>query len=69
MKLISVDEFRERYFTEASRPDPRTVRAWVEDGHVPGRVIGPKRCYIDRDAWEAMSTGDALADKVLRKAG
>lgn len=67
MKLISVDEFARRYFDATCRPDSRTIRTWVMEGYIPGRVIGPRRCYIDEDAFlkSQIQTGDALADRVL----
>lgn len=64
MKLISIAEFREKYFSAGSRPDVRTVRRWVEDGTVPGRVVG-KLIYINEDAWRRTATGNELADRVL----
>lgn len=64
MKLATVPEFRARCFTEESRPDPRTVRRWVREGEIPGRVIGGIT-YVDLDAW-ANTTGNELADRVLR---
>jgi len=43
----------EQFFPiEADRPDPRTVRRWVEDGAIPGRIIG-RRIYVDAAAWAA----------------
>jgi hypothetical protein len=66
MRLITAQVFSQRYFDPDCRPDKRTVRAWVEKGRVPGKVVEP-HIYVDADAWEA-STGDAIADKILSAA-
>jgi len=63
MRLLRAPEFCRRYFDEASRPSERTVRRWIQQGHVPGRQIGGS-WYVDADQWEK-STGNQLADKVL----
>lgn len=67
MSLVDAKTWVEQNFHPDSRPDLRTVRGWVKDGHVPGRVIGPKRVYIDADAWGRTRTGNDLADKVLQR--
>jgi len=56
MTLITVERFIEVAFEEGSRPDPRTVRAWIDSAAVRGRKIRPrgkKRAsyYVDLDAW------------------
>lgn len=62
MKLIRIDEFAARYFDESCRPDPRTVRYWCENGHLPARRIG-KPWYVDVDKFE--QTHDAvLMDRI-----
>lgn len=77
MKLISVDEFRQKYFSEASRPARNTVRAWVQRRRIPGQVI-ERSVYVDEAAWlEAQKpaapekashrpTGNPLVDRVLQ---
>ncbi|MBK5942756.1 hypothetical protein [Halorhodospira halophila] len=64
MRLITVDQFRQRYFADGSRPDRRTVRSWIESGEIPGRAVG-KRHYVDEEAWLADSEHE-LVEHVLR---
>lgn len=64
MRLITVEEFRKRYFVSGSEPDTRTIRAWIDKGELIGRVVG-KLYYVDLDRWET-NTGNPLVDKVLR---
>lgn len=64
MKLIRIDEFAERYFDESCRPDPRTVRYWCENGHLPARRIG-KPWYVDVDKFEQTHDAPALIKKLL----
>lgn len=64
--LMRVEEFRQQ-FTPDSRPDPRTVRAWIERGEVWGRRIGG-RWYVDPDR-EPEPAGPApasLSDRARR---
>ncbi len=65
MKLLAASEWVAKYFEKP--PDLRTVRGWVENGEVPGRVLG-KKTFIDDEAWRAsVATGNSLADKALTK--
>lgn len=62
---MKATEWAKRYFTPESCPDKRTVRSWVRNGHIPGRVIGGG-VYVDEAAWLKQSgSGDSLVDKVL----
>lgn len=69
MKLIKAETWAKRHFVEGDRPDLRTVRAWVRDGYLAGRVVGPKLVYVDEEVWSQQKTGNTLADRVLRKTG
>lgn len=59
---MTVREWRERYFSEASAPAELTVRRWLQNGDVPGRKIGGN-WYVDEAAW--LAGGDELVAKVL----
>ena len=63
MKLITVDRFRGEFFEKGSAPDPRTVRSWIDQGIVPGRVLG-KKAYVDKEALEA-GTSSELVSRVM----
>jgi hypothetical protein len=63
--LITPQEWIERRFGSAKKkPHPASVRRWIERGDLPGKKIGG-RYYVEIDV-EASSTGNALADRVLR---
>ena len=63
MQLVTIREFKERYFAPGSRPSKNTVYNWIQDGTLPARKIGG-RVYIDVDALEkqAPATGGGDAD-------
>ncbi|RFA35177.1 DNA-binding protein [Alkalilimnicola ehrlichii] len=65
MAYVDAKTWANEEFHPNSRPDLRTVRDWVKNGYVPGRIIGPRRVYINVDAWKKEQTGNDLADKVL----
>ena len=48
MPLMKVSEFQRKRFTPDSRPDRRTVRRWVENGHLYGEMLGGV-LYVDPD--------------------
>lgn len=62
MKLISVSAFRTRYFDNGEAPVAPTVRAWIDEGAVPGKKIGSSY-YVDVHRWEC--GGDELVAGVL----
>lgn len=70
MRLMDPETFVHRYFDPECLPDLRSVRQSVEDGLIPGRVLGEgkrRRYWIDADAWErAPATGNELADRILQ---
>lgn len=64
MRFMEAGKWAERRFDPESRPDRRTIAAWVESGDLPGRRLG-KKLYIDDDAFMAAQTGDEMVDRVL----
>lgn len=66
MRLIRSETFAARYFAEGDAPCKRTIKTWVENGTVAGRIVG-MLVYVDADAWER-STGNAVADRILQAA-
>ena len=62
--LVTPREWIARKFGDALiKPHPSSVRRWVEQGDLRGEKIGG-RWYVEFDA--PGSTGNALADRVLR---
>lgn len=59
-KLMTIGRYIEQTFEEGSRPDPRTVKSWIERGIIRGRKIG--RDYFVYPETEANSQ---LARRVL----
>ncbi len=69
--LISISAFRSEYFKAGSAPSQTTVRRWIQNGGIVGRVVtGSERpaYYVDADAWER-STGDEAVDDFLSGMG
>jgi hypothetical protein len=63
--LVSPREWiKLRFLNAAGKPDPSSVRRWIDAGEIPGKKIGG-RYYVDIQA-EISSTGNDLADRVLR---
>lgn len=62
-ELMKAAKYREEYFHESSRPAVSTIRRWINNGDLPGTVIG-NVYYVDISLTEKM-TGNDLADKVL----
>ncbi len=50
-RLKKGSKFRYEHFDSGSEPDLRTIRAWVIDGRLPGRIINGHP-YIDMDRYE-----------------
>jgi hypothetical protein len=73
MRLMSLQEFGETFWTEASRPSPATLRKSVppappavpdpDANYLPGRWVGG-RFYVDADAWEAQDA--AIEDPIVK---
>ena len=62
-KLININEWRKRRFTEESAPSSSQVRRWCNSGVLPCKRIGGT-WYILADA-ELLETGNELVDNVL----
>jgi len=63
MALITIDEYREGYFSADARPVRQTVRAWMKAGKLHYEKRG-RRYFIDTDRIP-VATGNPLADKIL----
>ena len=61
--LMTIREYIDTHFAEASRPKPCTVRRWIEQGRLTYRIerMG-NTIYIDT---AVRLTGDDLVDRVL----
>lgn len=60
---MSVDEYRETFYTENSQPSKRTLIKFVKEGILPGKQLG-RSYYIDVETASKL-TGNALVDQVL----
>ena len=66
-RLISIKNFRAEFFYPGSEPSQSSVRTWIKNGSIKGRIIpGEERdtFYVDADAWK-MNTGDSAVDDFL----
>ncbi len=62
MKLITIDNWRNKEFDQGSAPAELTVRRWLRDEKLPGKKIGGT-WYIDLHKWQA--DGNDLVESVL----
>jgi len=67
-KLMALQKYRATRFAKGSAPTEKTLRGWIRDGHLPGRLIGGK-LYVDIAAEAKLATGNALADEILDRMG
>ena len=65
MSLITLKEYRQQFFSPASRPHLNTLRNWVRSGKLPtekrGRII-----YVDTGKLGTV-TGNPMVDRILAK--
>jgi len=65
MPLVSIKEYRERFYSPDSRPCQKTIYRWIKAGELPAQLRGGK-FYIDTDNIRKQ-TGNSLADRILNK--
>lgn len=61
--LVSPRRFAELAFEPGSAPCERTIRRWVANELIPGRVIGD-RVFVNLEAF--LRDNETLFDKVVR---
>lgn len=61
--LITLEEFKERYFGESKHPSLSTLRRLAGKGAIPNKRVG-KRYFVDVNAFDA--NGNHVLEKVLR---
>ena len=54
-RLLTVDEFRRRFFTKESRPSRAQARAWIDAGFLDGVKIGA-RVYVSENSARELFT-------------
>lgn len=54
-RLLTVDEFRRRFFTRESRPSRADARAWIDAGYLAGVKIGA-RVYVSENSARELFT-------------
>ena len=62
MNLIKATQFRVRCFEKGSEPNIKTLKRWIDDGEIPGRVMG-STYYVDLDKWK--KSDNPLVNRVL----
>jgi len=62
MKLIKASQFRARYFEKGSEPDIKTLKKWIDDGEIPGKVMG-SIYYVDLDKMN--KSDNPLVNRIL----
>lgn len=64
MKLMSVDDFFDKYFSNKSRPSEATRRRWLRKGAIAGARKIAGSWFVDEHAW--LADGDPLVEHVLQ---
>lgn len=64
MKHMTLDEYRETYFTPRSQPSLVTLRRLCKSGRLPARKIG-RNWYIDAGKLPR-DKADELVDRILQ---
>ncbi len=62
MKLKKGTECARQWFDADSVPTHPTIKKWIEEGHVPGTIIGTTP-YVDESKWVTDITGNEIPDK------
>jgi hypothetical protein len=62
MKLIKATQFRLRFFEPGSEPSIKTLKKNIDDGDLPGKVIGTIY-YVDLD--KLSKSDNPLVNRVL----
>ena len=62
MRLIKATKFRTEYFCPGSAPAIKTLKKNIDDGDLPGKVIGTIY-YVDLD--KLSKSDNALVNRVL----
>lgn len=65
MPLISLQEYRVKFFSDDSRPAYSTVRKWAATGKLPVERRG-RAYYVQTDRLNQV-TGNPLVDRIMRK--
>lgn len=65
MKLMTIDEYQEHFYTPTSCPSRRKIIRLIKEGSIVGRKLG-MLYYIDIEA-ETSTTGNTLVDRVLQQ--
>lgn len=63
MRLISIHEWQEKYFSPESAPTDFTARRLLRDAKLPGKKVGGE-WFVDEHAW--LTGDDPLVQNVLR---
>lgn len=63
MLLMKISQYREEHFVEGSRPAINTLKKWIDNGDLNGKVIGGNY-YVQIDESEGESVNE-LVEKAL----
>lgn len=60
-KLMKISQYREENFVKGSAPTLRSIRSWIDDGLLKGKILG-KQYFVEIEAQEPVND---LVNKVL----
>lgn len=64
--LMSISEYRATNFTEKSAPDARTIKKWIDNYELPGKIIGGKY-FVEIEAASGIEPASHRVLKVLNQ--
>lgn len=66
-KLMRGAVWARREFAEGSIPNTKTLRRWVEDGTVRGRIVSGKVYIFDTEKFGVTHHVSAIVDQLMRQ--
>ena len=65
-KLMKVSAWSAREFSPESIPDPRTVKSWIENGVIRGRIIDSKAYVFESVRYGVEEQVSTAVDALIR---
>ncbi|HEE9631261.1 hypothetical protein AB4P17_09790 [Escherichia coli] len=66
-KLMKASQWSRREFTHDSIPDNRTIRRWIENGLLAGRVVDGSIFVYDSEKWGVSSVVNSAVLQLIRE--
>ncbi|MBI6162443.1 hypothetical protein JEQ05_12480 [Serratia liquefaciens] len=66
-KLMRASKWLAREFEEGSIPDKRTVKRWIENGKVKGKVVDGMSYVYSSEHWGVQSEVSLAVNQLIRE--